>query len=89
MKKKIKFDIDYLVNFKYKVGDFVREVVSKKLFDKGYLANFSKEIFIIYRLCPTQPPTYQISAIDGKKQKRKYYKEELQSVSKNEFPFDV
>ena len=52
----------------------------KKTFRKGYLANWSEEIFIIYRVFNTTPSLYQLidqnkEIIDGR-----FYFYELQKV---------
>lgn len=44
----------------------VREIVDKKVFEKGYTSFWSKEIYIIRSRLPTNPLTYQIKALDGK-----------------------
>ena len=67
------------VNFNFKIGDYVRVVKDKKLFQKSStFQKWSNEIFLIDELCPTLPPTYKIKRIDGKTLDWRYYKEELQ-----------
>ena len=74
-------DKNYVINYAFNIGDYVREVVDKKIFEKGYTPNWSKEIYIIRARLPTNPPTYQIKGLDGKEYDWKYYKEELQKVN--------
>lgn len=82
-------DEEQIVDFKFVIGDYVREIVDKKTFEKGYTPRWSKEIFIVRSLIPSNPPTYQLKGIDGHVYVWKYYKEELQKVDKNEFPYDT
>lgn len=79
---------DYHVNFSFKVGDYVRKIVKKALFDKGYAPNWTEEVFIVYFLNPSNPATYKIKTILGEEDDHNYYKEELQRVTPEEFPFD-
>ena len=41
------FDNVQLVKYKFKIGDQVRISKIKRKFEKGYLPNFSKEIFTV------------------------------------------
>lgn len=61
-------------------------MIDKKNFEKGYLPNWGKEIYLVSKRFPTQPPTYQVKSLDGLEYEWKYYKEELQKVK---FPFDT
>jgi hypothetical protein len=79
---------DYQVRFKFKVGDYVRMALKKSLFTKGYVENWSREIYIVYFLNPSNPPTYKIKSLSNHEFDWNYYSEELQSVSPNEFPYD-
>lgn len=79
---------DYHVRFSFKIGDYVRLAVDKTIFDKGYAANWSKEIYIICFLNPSNPPNYKIQTIEGQVFEKNYYKEQLQSVPERDFPFD-
>ena len=47
------------VNYKFKIGDQVRISKMKRTFEKGYLPNFSKEIFTISKQIPRDPPVYK------------------------------
>ena len=44
------------VNYKFEVGDQVRISKMKRTFEKGYLPNFSKEIFTVSQQIPRHPP---------------------------------
>jgi len=65
-------EIDY-IDFKFKVGDYVRIPVLKKQFEKGYTPNWSKEIYIVDQQIPTLPPKYKIKHIDNTVINNKYF----------------
>jgi L-rhamnose mutarotase len=52
---------------RFHVGDVVRIEKHKHIFQKGYLPNFTSELFIVdrIRLVPSQPPTYKIRDMNG------------------------
>ena len=52
---------------KFKVGDHVRISKYKNIFAKGYLPNWSEEIFIIKKIKNTIPWTYVINDLNGEK----------------------
>jgi hypothetical protein len=85
----MKIENDYHVHFDFRVGSYVRCVVQKSIFDKGYVANWSEDVYIVYFLNPSNPPTYKIKTLDGIEYDKNYYKQELQLVSNDEFPFDT
>lgn len=64
----------------YKVGDFVRIGKYKGAFDKGYIPNWSREIFNIKRIMETLPHTYVIEDQNHEEMKGSFYEEELQSI---------
>lgn len=68
---------------KYKIGDFVRVSKHRTVFQKGYLPSWSAEIFKIYDVQSTFPPTYLLEDLEGCQVKGAFYKEELQ---KTKFP---
>lgn len=76
------------ITFLYKIGDYVRIPIRKKIFEKGYTANWSDEIYIVNTLLLTDPPRYEIISLDNKLIDDKFYKEELQKVNYKEFPYD-
>ena len=47
---------DEFVNFKFKIGDYVRISKNKRLFEKGYTPNWTREIFEILEIIPRIPP---------------------------------
>ena len=62
---------------KYKVGDVVRISKFKGVFEKGYSANFSTELFTITKVNITNPTTYNLDDIEGNPMKGSLYEMEL------------
>ena len=52
-------------NPKFKIGDYVRISKYKNIFSKGYLPNWSEEIFIINKVKSTVPWKYLINDLKG------------------------
>ena len=68
---------------KFKVNDFVRINKTKRTFDKGYLPNWTQELFQILAVVKTQTPiTYKIKDLEGELVKGTFYSHELQRVEK-------
>ena len=65
---------------KFKIGDFVRISKYKGIFDKGYLPNFSTEIFQIQKVHITNPVTYSLVDVNKNMILGKFYEEEMQKV---------
>jgi hypothetical protein len=72
---------DILIKFKFKVGDYVRRVIEKELFTKGYIPGWGKEIYLIANLYPTLPPTFTIKDLENSEYSHKFYAEELQLIN--------
>ena len=70
---------------KFKVGDHVRIYKYKNIFTKGYMPNWSEEIFIIKKTKNTVPWTYVINDLNGKEIIGTFYENELQDTKQNEF----
>lgn len=66
---------------KFKVGDKVRISKYKRTFSKGYLGNWTNEIFTVYAVKPTRPVTYILQDFKGEVLKGGFYEQEL-SASK-------
>lgn len=62
---------------KYKINDSVRISKFKKQFTKGYLPNWSNEIFTVFAVKLTQPVTYILQDSRGEILKGGFYEEEL------------
>lgn len=63
---------------KFKVGDKVRISKYKKVFDKGYLPNWTNEIFTVYKVQTTIPTTYLLKDHNGDVLQGSFYEKELQ-----------
>ena len=70
---------------KFKVGDHVRISKYKNIFAKGYMPNWSEEVFIINKIKNTVPWTYIINDFDGEEIIGTFYEKELQKTNKKEF----
>ena len=65
---------------KYKVGDSVRISKYKTIFSKGYLPNFTEEIFKIRQIIFTKPIVYQLEDFQNEELKGYFYPQELSFV---------
>ena len=72
-------------NPKFKVGDHVRISKYKNIFAKGYIPNWSEEIFVIKKIKNTVPWTYVINYLNGEEIIGTFYENELQGTKQNEF----
>ena len=70
---------------KFKVGDHVRISKYKNIFAKGYLPNWSEEVFVIKKVKNTVPWTYVINNLNGEEIIGSFYEKELQKTSQEEF----
>ena len=68
---------------KFKVGDHVRISKYKHTFAKGYIPNWSNEVFIVNKIKNTVPWTYSISDLNNEKILGSFYEKELQKTFKN------
>ena len=72
-------------NPKFKVCDHVRISKYKNIFAKGYMPNFSEEIFIIKKIKNNVPWTYLINDLDDEEIVGTFYESELQGTRQNQF----
>ena len=70
---------------KFKVGDYVRISKYKNIFAKGYMPNWSEEVFIISKIKSTVSWTYVINELNGEKIIETFYEKELQTPNQQEF----
>ena len=70
---------------KFKVGDHVRISKYKNILGKGYMPNWSEEIFVISKIKNTAPWTYVLNDLNGKQIIGTFYEKELQGTKQNEF----
>ena len=69
-------------NPKFKVGDHVRISKYKNIFAKGYIPNWSEEIFAISKIKNTVPSTYVLNDLKGKKLLVLFMKMNYKALSK-------
>ena len=62
---------------KFKVDDRVRISRKYKDFRKGYLPNFTEEIFIIFKVLKTNPVAYKIKDLNNEKIIGSFYEQEM------------
>ena len=74
---------------KFKVCDKVRiSKYKRKIFDKGYTANWTEEIFIVDKIQYTNPITYKIKDLNNEEIKGSFYEPELLKAKQDEFRID-
>jgi hypothetical protein len=73
-----------VIKFKFNVGDKVRISKTKNIFEKGYTANWTREIFIIEKTLPRVPPAYIIKDLKNEIIHGIFYEEILQKVQHND-----
>jgi hypothetical protein len=69
--------------FKFQLGDTVRIAVYKHVFVKGYIQNWTEELYTIVERHVSNPPTYTIKDLAGEEIKGRFYEQELQKVIKS------
>lgn len=69
---------------KLNVGDLVRINKTKRTFEKGYLPNWTKELFKIVHIIKSLPLTFKIEDLDGEKIEGSFYGNELQCIKDDE-----
>ena len=70
---------------KFKIDDRVRISKYKSIFAKGYMPNWSEEVFIISKIKNTVPWTYVINDLNGEEIIGTFYEKELQKTDQKEF----
>ena len=70
---------------KFKVGDHVRISKYKNIFAKGYMLNWSEEIFLIKKITNTVPWTHVINDLNGEEIIGTFYEKELQGTNQQKF----
>ena len=70
---------------KFKVGDHVRISKYRNIFAKGYMPNWSEEVFVIKKVKNTIPWTYVINDLNGEEIIGTFYEKELQKTNQEEF----
>ena len=70
---------------KFKVGDYVRISKHKNIFAKGYMPNWSEEVFVLDKIKNTVTWIYVINDLNGEEITVKFYENELQKTNQKEF----
>ena len=70
---------------KFKVGDRVRISKYKNIFTKGYMPNWTEEVFTIKQVKNTEPWTYVIEDLQGNTIDGTFYEAELQKTNQEVF----
>ena len=70
---------------KFKIDDHVRISKYENIFAKGYMPNWSEEVFIISKIKNTVPWTYVINDFNGEEIIGTFYEKELQKTNQKEF----
>ena len=70
---------------KFKVGGYVRISKYETIFAKGYMPNWSEDIFVIKKVKNTVPRTYAINDLNDEEIISTFYEKELQGTNQNEF----
>jgi len=71
-------------HFKFKLGDQVRIIKTRHVFKKGYLPNWTEEIFSISQKIDRYPPVYKVKDYSGEELDGTFYEQELQKIAKEE-----
>ena len=69
---------------KFKVADHVRISKYKNIFAKGYMSNWSEEVFVIKKVKSTVPSTYVNNDLNGEEIIGTFYEKELQTTNQKE-----
>ena len=70
---------------KFKVGDKVRITRKKGIFEKGYTARWTEEVFTVSEVRYTDPITYKIVDYNDEEIKGSFYEQELQKATQELF----
>ena len=70
---------------KFNVGDRVRISKYKIVFAKGYMPNWSEDVFVIDKIKSTVPWTYEVNDLNGEKIVGSFYEKEMRKTDQKEF----
>ena len=70
---------------KFKVGDHAKISKYKNIFTKGYMPNWSEEVFVVSKIKSTVPWIYVIIELNGEEMIGTFYEKELQKTNQQEF----
>ena len=74
---------------KFKVGDKVRISKWKGTFEKGYLPNWTTELFTVSKVLNTSPATYKIKDFNDEVIEGSFYEPELVRYNKQDEDYEV
>ena len=69
---------------KFKIGDKVRILKKKGLFEKGFIPNWT-EVFTVSKIQRTNPVTYKLTDLNGEEIQETFYEQELHKTSQEVF----
>ncbi|XP_065639454.1 uncharacterized protein LOC136072232 [Hydra vulgaris] len=70
---------------KFTIGDKVRIIKKKELFEKGYTPRWTEEVFTVSQIQYTDPPPYKITDYNGEEIQGTFYEQELQKANQEIF----
>lgn len=76
-----------ITKFNFEIGDQVRISKTNKVFRRGYLSNWTNEIFTVYKRYPTHPPSYILRDLKDTVLSGRFYEAELQKIFKKHSDF--
>jgi hypothetical protein len=68
---------------KFRINEYVRVSKTHHIFSKGYMPNFSDEVFVIKEVLTRDPIVYKLKDLQEEDVDGTFYEEELQSIIKN------
>ena len=68
-------------NFNLSIGDLVRISKNKRIFEKGYTAGWTEEVFIVTHQIPRDPPVYRLKDLNNEDLEGVFYDYELQKIT--------
>jgi hypothetical protein len=74
---------------KFKVGDKVRISKWKGTFEKGYLPNWTRELFTVSKVLNTNPVTYKIEDYNKEEVSGSFYEPELVKFNKQDEDYEI
>lgn len=77
------------LKIRYRVGDLVRISKTRRTFQRGYLPNWTEEIFTIDKVLPLHPPVYVLKDYNGEVLKGVFYEREIQKVNKDDDVYKI
>ena len=70
-------------NRKFKIGDHVRIFKYKNIFAKGYMPDWSEEVFVIKKVKDTVPWTYVTNDLNGEEIIETFYEKKKKKINKD------